>query len=409
MKLKELPQTIFQKHKDINFDVSKLYFDYEEKEIYDLLKQNILTADIFHHRIKVGPSNNMGWLNNSFSSVKSEEIGESYANFYYTLINSLSELEKQTLLDIALQQPNKFFARTLINNSDVKLTEEQFNTIFNSKEPRNFPLKEALIENKNIPLSDKQINEGLLVYGSGLNVLYAKRAGNQVSKETIDILINESNEDSCFNEDVLVELLKNQSTHFNKEQIQYCLDSDNFKLRAECARNYNLHFTEDQIKQGLKDEGFEYNGYDDTYEDYNEFDVVTAFMNNPNIILPKESIDEIIFGRDQEALLEELVEKKGLMLEDNQIDEIIAKKNRALALLLENESIHLNDNQLLKVVYYEPHWTKHVAKKYLARENVSVSELAMSVLKILPNEEIKKVIEEKGDKLLAGKKTPKMN
>jgi hypothetical protein len=308
-----------------------------------------------------------------------------------------------------LQQPNKFFARTLINNSDVKLTEEQFNTIFNSKEPRNFPLKEALIENKNIPLSDKQINEGLLVYGSGLNILYAKRAGNQVSKETIDILINESNEDSCFNEDVLGELLKNHSTHFNKEQIQHFLDSDNFKLRAECARNYNLHFTEDQIKQGLKDEGFEYNGYDDTYEDYNEFDVVTAFMNNPNIILPKESIDEIIFGRDQEALLEELVEKKGLMLEDNQIDEIIAKKNRALALLLENESIHLNDNQLLKVVYYEPHWTKHVAKKYLARENVSVSELAMSVLKILPNEEIKKVIEEKGDKLLAGKKTPKMN
>jgi hypothetical protein len=67
MKLKELPQTIFQKHKDINFDVSKLYFDYEEKEIYDLLKQNILTADIFHNRIKVGPSNNMGWLNLRFS------------------------------------------------------------------------------------------------------------------------------------------------------------------------------------------------------------------------------------------------------------------------------------------------------------------------------------------------------
>ena len=61
--------------------------------------------------------------------------------------------------------------------------------------------------------------------------MYAKRGDNCVTKETIDSLINETNQDSYSNEEILVELLKNHDNHFTAEQIEYFLSSDNFKLK----------------------------------------------------------------------------------------------------------------------------------------------------------------------------------
>lgn len=401
MKLKELNQDIFQINKEINFDVSPLYFDYAEKEIYELLKQNILTPGILHKGINIKPANeNIGWKINEFLYMKNNEVTENYYHFFLTLINSVSELEKQNLLDLALEQSDKRFAAILLKNPQIKLTEKQFDSIFNNKSPDNFPLREVLIENKNIPLSVEQINQGLLIWDSGLNMVYAKRGDNCITKDTIDSLINETNPDPYWNDEVLVELLKNHDNHFTADQIESFLSNDNFKLKVECARNYNLPFTKEQIIRGINDEGFEYDAYDNTYEDYNPSDVILAFLYNPNITLPKEEINNILYGYDKERFIEPIVERSDLVLEEEQINYILEKNNRASVLMLKNENIHLNDQQLLKILYRDKHWPKYIAEFYLSRETVTVSDLVMVVLKAFPDEDIKKVISKKESMLL---------
>ena len=134
MKLKELNPNIFQINKEINFDVSALYFDYADKDIYELLIQNILTPGILHKRVNIKPANeNIGWRTNEFLYMKNQEVTENYYHLFFTLINSVSELEKQNLLDLALKQSDKRFAAVLLKNPKVKLTEKQFEIIFNNK------------------------------------------------------------------------------------------------------------------------------------------------------------------------------------------------------------------------------------------------------------------------------------
>jgi hypothetical protein len=70
-------------------------------------------------------------------------------------------------------------------------------------------------------------------------------------------------------------------------------------------------------------------------------------------------------------------------------------QNRATVSLLQNESIHLNDHQLLGFLYKDTYTPDFLAKFYLSRANVLVSDLVMSVLKSFPNEEIKKIVSEK--------------
>lgn len=399
MKLKELDPNVFQKYKEINFDVSKLYFDYEEKEIYSLLKQNILTTNFLYNGIDIHLNNEKNsWESTGFSNTDREKIDDNYGHFFFTLANSLSEIEKQSILDLAIEK-NKHFAAILLENPEVKLTETQFNNIFNNQS-NNYNLKKKIIQNKSIPLTVEQINDGLLNGDSDLNVIFAERAESCVTKETINALMNETNSSTYRNEDVLEALLKNKNLHFDEIQIDWFLHHDNFKLRVECALNYNLPFTERQIQKGLNDEGFEYEMYDDTYNDYSPKDVIFAFLSNPNVTIPKQEIDSIIYSNDREGDLLTLVEKPNLKLTEEQIDAIISKNSKAMYYLAQNDDIILNDNQLLKMLYSSIHTPKFLAEHYLTRDNVTVSDIAMNILKISPCEEIQKVIKEKGDKLI---------
>ena len=174
MKIKDLDEKSFQIEQKVNFDISLLKFEYGEKEIFDVLKQNIFTPGYFNKCIKATPTNNYQSLSD-FSIFQRNEIDNCYYNFYYTLMNSVSSSEKEFLLDLALEQKDLRFASALISNPEVKLSEKQFNLIYNNKSHEFFPLKEALIKNKNIPLSMEQVNEGLLDFESRLAETVAKR------------------------------------------------------------------------------------------------------------------------------------------------------------------------------------------------------------------------------------------
>lgn len=411
MKLNQINQAVFQIDKQINFDVSQLYFDYGDKEIYDLLKQNISNYIILN-KVKALPTDSY-WTNISrFQDVKHKEIGHNYNHMYFTLINNLTEEEQKSLMDYSLSQKEKPFVEIMLKNPEVKLTEEQFNTIFNMTNQISdwcYTLRKALIENQNIPLTKEQINEGVLKWDGGLNLAFARRTDDLFTTETINILMNDENEDSCFNDDTLVALLQNKKLQLTPEQIEFFLTHDDFRIKTECARNYQLKFTPEQIERGLNDEGFEYDGYDDTYQNYNSSDVVNAFLHNPQIKLPQTEVNNIVRGYNEHANIETFVQKENLTLNESQIDEILKKGDRSTALLLTNKNIFLNDQQLLTVLYKDKSWAQFVANEYLSRENVTVSEVVLSVLKIHPNEDIQKVVTQRGDSLLTKKHTtPKM-
>jgi hypothetical protein len=210
--------------------------------VYELLKSYVEDISSFKGLVEVKANHQY--------NVSYEHIDNSYYNVFHVLLNTLSEKEKEYLLDVALES-NERAATIFLKNPEVKLTPAQFNTVFNNKHHSRHSIRKAVIGNKNIPLSMEQVNEGLLKWDDGLNIVYAQRGHSCVLKKTIDILINETNSDSCFNEDVLEELLKNKNLHFDEMQIKHFLNSDNFILRAECARNYNIPFTPEQIIQGL--------------------------------------------------------------------------------------------------------------------------------------------------------------
>lgn len=406
MKLKHIDPEVFQMNKNINFDVSPLYFDYGDKEIYDLLKQNIV-QEIFSNKIKVT------FKSNYYSHTKHEEQKQNYYHFCFKLINSLTSLEQENLFDFVLSQPNKYFGKIMLENPEVKLTKDQFNKIFYpliNVDYHNYGhiLKIALVGNKNIALTEEQVNEGVLKWDSGLCDIFAQRGEKCIHSRTIDILINNENKEGLSNDRVLIELLKHKNLDLNHEQIELLLTHDDFRVKAECARNYQLNFTEEQIQRGLNDEGFEYDGYDDTYSDYNPSDVVNAFLQNPNIKLSKDEVNNIVGGYNEYANLEAFVQKQDLQLDSSQIDTILDKNDRSSALLLQNNNVILNDQQLLTVLYKDKYWAKYVAENYLTRENVTVSEILLSVLKIHPNEEIQKVVAERGDSLLEKNQSTKL-
>ena len=133
MKLKNIKKNIFQINNDIKFDVNELYSNYGEVNIYDLLKGNI-EKNIFYKNIKIKPVESY-WERdlNSFYSLKNKEITEVYYNFYFTLINSLDEVEKESLLDISLNKEDKRFAIILLKNPKIRLNENNSISFFFQK------------------------------------------------------------------------------------------------------------------------------------------------------------------------------------------------------------------------------------------------------------------------------------
>jgi hypothetical protein len=294
-------------------------------------------------------------------------------------------------------QENKRIANIFLTNPKIKLSQEQFNKVFNSKDVQ---LKISLISNNSIPFSIEQINDGILDKNE-MSLAYAKRHGTNIYTKTIDGLIED---DSYSGENILLELLKNNNINikFTSKQIDLFLESNNFELRVAVAKNYNIQFNENQIIKGLNDKGFEYEAYDNSYDGFSKSDVIEAFLENPNIIISKNEISNIIKNKDY--LIEILLERKDIEFEDSHINSILEMNNSSSVMLLSHSNLQLNDNQILKLLYQKPYWPKYIAEYYLNKENITVSETVLNVLKISESEEIQKVIIEKGTSLLSSVK-----
>lgn len=392
MKLKELNQLNFNQSEDITIDVSSLYFHYAEKEIYDLLKENAYNHG---YLLKLTRTS----YKKDESKYTSQQIEEHYYNFYFLLINTLTEKEKQELLDLALTTVDIRFAAILLSNPKISLTETQFDAIFNingkyreqNQAYKYRTLKEYLILNNNIPLTEEQYHNGLLNFDYGLNLIFSQR--NQVvPSHIIDQLIQveESNL-----EDILINILNRKQTMFTEKQIDYCLNGS-FLLRLSCALNYQFNFTEEQIIKGLNDTGFEYFDYGDSEVsnediDYNGSEVEIAFLENTNIKIPQEYIDLIFSDSNFKYHIEYLLKRHDFCLNEEQLNYIIQLKNEITYLIL--DKYILNDKQILELLYTSQYWKKALAKKYLNREDIKLSDTIINVLKLQNCEEIQQVLQ----------------
>lgn len=394
MKLNELNKLDFNINDDISIDVSSLYFHYGEKEIFDILKQNVYSHG---YLLKLTRTS----YKNDESKYTEEQIESHYFNFYFLLINTLSEKEKEELLNLALNTPDIRFAAILISNPQVSLTETQFDSIFNSKnryrEPKQASnyrvLKEYLILNKNIPLTEEQFFNGLLNFDYGLNNIFSQR-DQVVPTHIIDKLIEQ---DDCHLDDILINILNRKQTIFTKEQIDYCLNGG-FLLRLACAKNYQFNFTEEQIIKGLNDSGFEYDedGHSEIfYEDfdYHGNEVQTAFFENPNIKIPEKYIDLVFSDQKLQSSLEYLLGRNDFCLNDIQINYIVQLKNNITVKIL--DKYILNDKQLLELLYSSKNWSTILANKYLIRKDVQLSETIINVLKLFDSQEIQNILNNK--------------
>lgn len=363
MKLKEIDKDIFQIDKDIHFDVSDLYFDYGDKEIYDLLKQNSISHFIIE-KIKVKPS--ISYMYQSkFSYHKHNDIKNNYNHFYFILINNLTPAEQTSLFNFCMSQKERSFALTMLKNPEVKLNTEQFDKIFNlelGKDYYAYDLKKALIENKNICLTEEQINQGLINYDDGLNCSYAVRGESCIRLETIDTLLCMK---EMYSNDTLIQLLENKNLQLNQHQVEKLLTHERFDVKVACAQNYQLPFTEEQIIRGLHDEGYDdCDGYGTPFDDYNQDSVVSAFLNNPNIKIPSAEITNMLKGKNNYISAEDVV-IKNLLLDAEQIDMIINRYDYLTLEYMKNKEVKLNDQQILKMLYKDENWPKYLTKYYL--------------------------------------------
>lgn len=393
MKLKELNQLNFNKSDDITLDVSSLYFHYAEKEIYDLLKENV-----YNHGYLLKLTRT--FYKKDESKYTSQQIEDHYYNFYFLLINTLNEKEKQELLDLSLTTVDIRFAAILISNPEVVLTEYQFDAIFNingkyrdqNQAYKYRTLKEYLILNNNIKLTDEQYHNGLLNFDYGLNLIFSQR--NQfVPSHIIDQLIQFEE----FNlEDILINILNRKQTMFSEKQIDYCLNGC-FLLRLACALNYQFNFTAEQILKGLNDTGFMYNDYNESefYDDtdYQGWDVQIAFLENTNAKIPQEYIDLIFSDKDFKYHIEHLLKRHDFCLNEEQLNHIIKLKNETTYLIL--DKYILNDKQILELLYTSKYWKVYLVKKYFNRDDITLSETIINVLKLQDCKEIQEFLKTK--------------
>lgn len=386
MKLMALPKEFFQIEEKVDFNVDLLYSKYGHVEIFDLLKQNISNIGIILSEIKVNPKSDR--YSHEFNAFCKQEIENCYYGFIYTLVNSTTLLEQKKLLDLALEQPDLRFAAILLSNPKIQLTKEEVKQLLDSSSV-NVSLKEKIIENVNIQITQEQLNNGILNSGYGFDVLYAARCDNRVLETTIEKLISRN---SISSEKVLIQLLKNKNLIFNESQVNYFMTSDNLALRVECARNYQLKFSEEHIQNGFECSGFEEDDFDSYEESYTDSQLVEAFLGNPHIVLNDELINNIIFNNDKQYHMQSLLERENLFLNKYQIDKVIDNKDISTLQILKKQQ--LDDNQILKVLYMSNGWATALAENYLIRKDVKISDVVLSVLKISDNKEIRKWVED---------------
>lgn len=389
MKLNELNPLDFNKEKNIKFDVTSLFFHYGDKEIYELLRENIYNHGFLLKHTRLSYENDSKNNNEKI-------INDCYYNFYYLLINSLNKKEKETILDLALEQRDMRFTAILLSNPEVSLTEQQFENIFNYK--NNKPdeaykyrqLKEFLILNKNIHLTDEQLRNGLLNFDYGLNKAFAKRLSPNIPSDIIDLLIKNDVHDL---DEILIDVLEHKEVVFSEKQIDYCLNHSNFLLRLACSKNYHFNFTKEQIIKGLQDEGFdnsdEYEIVDCRELGIEESDVIFNFIENKNIKIPEDFISSLFNDTTNQFnnhLINNLLNRDDIFWNEAQVNYILQLKNHVTVSLL--DKCILNDKQILELLYTSKYWSKVLAQKYLIREDIELSETIINVLKLSDCKEI---------------------
>lgn len=303
----------------------------------------------------------------------------------HTLLeNSFIEIRNK-VIDSILSSSNYFLANLIGESDNINLTEAQIEKglLYN-----NLDVRKSFITNKNIIFTQNQLNRGLFFGDESLKIEYLKKAIqlNLITEEQINKIFNSSD----YDEDSIIYLVnRNGNEHINLSEAQVTkgLSHESFLVRVTFAQNYRIDFTPEQIKIGLEDIGFEDDEYS-FYSNYDKSDVIIAFIKNPNISLPKGYIDNIIYEKNVYQI-NFLLEREDLYLTSAQFQSIMGLSYINYQKLLENKNLILKDNDIIKQSYLNP---KLLAKYYLVREDIELSELVKAVLDISESQEIKEAL-----------------
>lgn len=349
MNLNQVEYSCINVNSNRHVDASSLMFSVGHKSVFDVLVENVRTPGWIANQIKIYQSCH-NW---------DAEI-EMYNRFCWLLINSLSLQQQHQLFDLALNSDDLRFAAVMLANPVVSITPVQFDTVYNnSTNHKIHALKEFLISNNSISLTDQQLTTGLLTPDYGMEQIFALRSN--IPAAIIDQVI--SIKDSDIANTLLTNIAKNNT--LTPAQIDYGLEQD-FETRLAIASNYNNQFTSAQIAKLLLDPGFDLDN-DYYYDNYNQSDIIVATLNNPNYQFKAAEFDPIFNNKYLHSLISTIVDRPDFEPSPSQLDTIVSLKDQATLIAL--KKYQLTEAQLLTLI--TSNWKQLVIEHYVSRTNIS--------------------------------------
>jgi hypothetical protein len=368
MKLNNFKPQDFQKDEDIYLKTDLLFLNYAEKNIIEILQDMIDNPEF----IKI----NLEFINKKDNNSLNYKKRDVFTNFCNQLISSVNKEEKIKLLNDAIEK-GSFLASILISHPDIEVEESKIDKILKSRKE---DLIIALFQNKKIPLSNQLINDGLFNFSLVEFCIDRIDSPNMINKSTLTELVND------YHNDIIIKLLDRDLINIDNELMDKFLNSDDFFLRLKCSTMYDFKFTKKQILKGLNDEGFEYEAYDYKYDKFNPSDIIYNFIKNINIKIPAEFISDVICYKDKNYFLKELLERKDIILNEQEIDFVINKIDNIIPIL---KTQKLTDYSILKTFFKAEYTPKLLIDNYFSRDDIKLSNLVLNVLAESKDENVK--------------------
>lgn len=212
------------------------------------------------------------------------------------LINLCIE-NNRVFMSVLLSNPNiklndKQFEK--IFNIDIKELFNPHNNYSHKEITFLIDMKLNLIENDNIFISNEKIYNDFFEKDSRFRKAYSKRTGISMVPNLVDKLMNDEN---IYVDDLLENILQDKNLQLSEKQVDTILNEYGFIERYYLSLNMNINYTDEQIIKGILDDGFSESEYESEIyvgENFNSEDVSYNFLNNKKVLMNETIINGIL-------------------------------------------------------------------------------------------------------------------